>query len=63
MLYSVGDLGAVGKVLSQHAAEVDARAVVIRRSAAGTAVVAGMDTDSPDATYSVYMLSPASLPG
>ncbi len=63
VLYSVGDLGAVGKVLSQHAAEVDARAVVIRRSAAGTAVVAGMDTDSPDATYSVYMLSPASLPG
>ncbi len=63
VLSSVGDLSAVGKVLGHHAVRIDARSIVIRRSAAGTAIIAGMDTDSPTATYSVVMLSPATLPG
>ncbi len=61
VLFSVGDLGAVGRSLGRYAEEVGARAVVIRRSPGGTAVAAGMESGGADATYSVVLLAPASL--
>lgn len=56
VLYSVGDQEELGRVLAKHIDRVDARAIAIRRSAAGVAIVRGMLDQPGAASYNIVLL-------